>query len=277
MFKIPAKDLEWQITTPQVMGILNLTPDSFYEASRHSNIDSAIAQAHLFIQEGASIIDIGAQSTRPGAHMEGAEIEIQRLIPYIEAIHQTYPKQLISVDTFYASVAEAALKAGAHIINDISCGGFDENILKVVAKNNAGYIGMHLTGGMDSMHKVEPREDIIATLISYFEAKKKLLSKYGIEHWVIDPGFGFGKTVEENFTIVKKINELKIWGLPILLGASRKSSLYKTLGIKSKDALNATTIVNTLGILKGAAIVRVHDVKEAIECVKLHHYLNPKN
>jgi len=273
MFKIPAKDLEWQITTPQVMGILNLTPDSFYEASRHSNIDSAIAQAHLFIQEGASIIDIGAQSTRPGAHMEGAEIEIQRLIPYIEAIHQAYPKQLISVDTFYASVAEAALKAGAHIINDISCGGFDENILKVVAKNNAGYIGMHLTGGMDSMHKVEPREDIIATLISYFEAKKKLLSKYGIEHWVIDPGFGFGKTVEENFTIVKKMNELNKGGLPILLGASRKSSLYKTLGIESKDALNATTIVNTVGLLKGAAIVRVHDVKEAAEIIKLLPYL----
>lgn len=273
MFKIPAKDLEWQITTPQVMGILNLTPDSFYEASRHSNIDSAIAQAHLFIQEGASIIDIGAQSTRPGAHMEGAEIEIQRLIPYIEAIHQAYPKQLISVDTFYASVAEAALKAGAHIINDISCGGFDENILTVVAKNNAGYIGMYLTGGMDSMHKVEPREDIIATLISYFEAKKKLLSKYGIEHWVIDPGFGFGKTVEENFTIVKKMNELKKGGLPILLGASRKSSLYKTLGIESKDALNATTIVNTVGLLKGAAIVRVHDVKEAAEIIKLLPYL----
>jgi dihydropteroate synthase len=132
---------------------------------------------------------------------------------------------------------------------------------------------MHLTGGMDSMHKVEPREDIIATLISYFEAKKKLLSKYGIEHWVIDPGFGFGKTVEENFTIVKKMNELKIVGLPILLGASRKSSLYKTLGIESKDALNATTIVNTVGLLKGAAIVRVHDVKEAAEIIKLLPYL----
>ena len=269
MFKIPAKDIEWQIASPQVMGILNLTPDSFYEASRHVNIDSALAQANLFIQEGASIIDIGAQSTRPGAHMEGAEIEIQRLIPFIEAIHQTYPKQLISVDTFYASVAEASLKAGAHIINDISCGAFDENILTVVAKNNAGYIGMHLTGGMESMHKVEPREDIIATVISYFEAKKQLLSKYGIENWVIDPGFGFGKTVEENFTIVKKINELKIMGLPILLGASRKSSLYKTLGIESKDALNATTIVNTVGLLKGADIVRVHDVKEAAEIIEL--------
>jgi len=273
MFKIPAKNLEWQITNPQIMGILNLTPDSFYEASRHSNIESAIAQANLFIQEGASIIDIGAQSTRPGAQMEGAEIEIQRLIPYIKAIHQAYPKQLISVDTFHASVAEAALKAGAHIINDISCGGFDENILTVVAKNNAGYIGMHLTGGMNSMHKVEPREDIIVTVIRYFEAKKKLLSKYGIEHWVIDPGFGFGKTVEENFTIVKKINELKILELPILLGASRKSSLYKTLGIESKDALNATTIVNTVGLLKGADILRVHDVKEAAEIIKLLPYL----
>jgi dihydropteroate synthase len=273
MFKIPAKDLEWQIANPQVMGILNLTPDSFYEASRHSNIESALAQANLFIQEGASIIDIGAQSTRPGAHMEGAEIEILRLIPYIEAIHQAYPKQLISVDTFYASVADAALKAGAHIINDISCGGFDENILAVVAKNNAGYIGMHLTGGIDSMHKVEPREDIIATIINYFEAKKQLLSKYGIENWVIDPGFGFGKTVEENFTIVKKMNELNTMGLPILLGASRKSSLYKTLGIESKDALNATTVANTVALLNGASILRVHDVKEAAEIIKLLPYL----
>jgi dihydropteroate synthase len=273
MFKIPAKDLEWQIDNPQVMGILNLTPDSFYEASRHFNIDSALAKAHLFINEGASIIDIGAQSTRPGAHMEGAEIEIQRLIPYIEAIHQAYPKQLISVDTFYASVAEAALKAGAHIINDISCGAFDENILTVVAKNNAGYIGMHLTGGIDSMHKVEPREDIIATIINYFEAKKKLLSKYGIDHWVIDPGFGFGKTVEENFTIVKKMNELNTMGLPILLGASRKSSLYKTLGIESKDALNATSVANTVALLNGASILRVHDVKEAAEIIKLLPYL----
>jgi dihydropteroate synthase len=273
MFKLPAKDIEWQITSPQVMGILNLTPDSFFEASRHSDIDSALEQTHIFIQEGASIIDIGAQSTRPGAHMDGAEIEMQRLIPYIEAIHHAYPKQLISVDTCHASVAEAALNAGAHIINDISCGSFDENILNVVAKYKAGYIGMHLTGVMETMHKVEPREDIISIIISYFEAKKKLLSKYGIENWVIDPGFGFGKTVEENFTIVKKINELKLLGLPILLGASRKSSLYKTLSIESKDALNATTIVNTVGLLKGATIVRVHDVKEAAEIIQLLPYL----
>lgn len=273
MFKIPAKHLDWQINSPQVMGILNITPDSFYEASRHSNIESALAQSDLFIQEGVNIIDIGAQSTRPGANMEGAAIEIERLVPIVKAISDKYPQQLISVDTFYASVAEAALEAGAHIINDISCASIDENILAVVANYNAGYIGMHLTGGIDSMHKVEPREDIIKSIISYFEAKKKLLAKYGIHDWVIDPGFGFGKTIEENFTIIRKLDSLKVLGLPILLGASRKSSLYKTLGIESKEALNATTVANTVALLNGASILRVHDVKEATEIIQLLPYL----
>ena len=273
MFKIPAKHLNWQINTPQVMGILNITPDSFHEASRHSNIETALAQTELFIQQGATLIDIGAQSTRPGANMEGAEIEIERLIPIVKAISEKYPQQLISVDTFYASVAEAVLEAGVHILNDISCASIDENILAVVAKYNAGYIGMHLTGGIDTMHKIEPREDIIESILSYFEAKKKLLAKYGIHDWVIDPGFGFGKTVEENFTIIRKLYNLKQLGLPILLGASRKSSLYKTLDIASKDALNATTVANTVAIFNGANILRVHDVKEAVEIIHLLPYL----
>ena len=273
MFKIPAKHLNWQINTPQVMGILNITPNSFYEASRHSSIETALAQTELFIQQGATLIDIGAQSTRPGANMEGAEIETERLVPIVKAISEKYPQQLISVDTFYASVAEAALEAGAHIINDISCASIDENILSVVAKYNAGYIGMHLTGGIDTMHKVEPREDIMESIISYFEAKKKLLAKYEVHDWVIDPGFGFGKTVEENFTIIRKLDTLKQLGLPILLGASRKSSLYKTLGIESKDALNATTVANTVALLNGANILRVHDVKEANEIIQLLPYL----
>ena len=273
MFKIPAKHLNWQINTPQVMGILNITPDSFHEASRHSNIETALAQTELFIQQGATLIDIGAQSTRPGANMEGAEIEIERLIPIVKAISEKYPQQLISVDTFYASVAEAVLEAGVHIINDISCASIDENILAVVAKYNAGYIGMHLTGGIDTMHQIEPREDILESILSYFEAKKKLLAKYGIHDWVIDPGFGFGKTVEENFTIIRKLYTLKQLGLPILLGASRKSSLYKTLDIASKDALNATTVANTVAIFNGANILRVHDVKEAVEIIHLLPYL----
>ena len=273
MFKIPANHLDWQISIPQVMGILNITPDSFYEASRHSNIESALIQTEAFIKHGASIIDIGAQSTRPGANMEGAEIEIERIVPIVKAISEKYPQQLISVDTFYASVAEAALEAGAHIINDISCASIDENLLAVVAKYNAGYIGMHLTGGIDSMHTIEPREDIMESIISYFEAKKKLVANYGIHNWVIDPGFGFGKTVEENFTIIRKLDSLKILGLPILLGASRKSSLYKTLGIESKEALNATTVANTVALLNGANILRVHDVKEAAEIIQLLPYL----
>jgi dihydropteroate synthase len=273
MFKIPAKHLNWQINTPQVMGILNITPDSFYEASRHSSIETALAQTELFVQQGATLIDIGAQSTRPGANMEGAEIETERLVPIVKAISEKYPQQLISVDTFYASVAEAALEAGAHIINDISCASIDENILSVVAKYNAGYIGMHLTGGIDTMHKVEPREDSMESLITYFEAKKKLLAKYEVHDWAIDPGFGFGKTVEENFTIIRKLDTLKQLGLPILLGASRKSSLYKTLGIESKDALNATTVANTVALLNGANILRVHDVKEANEIIQLLAYL----
>ena len=273
MFKIPANHLDWQISIPQVMGILNITPDSFYEASRHSNIESALIQTEAFIKHGASIIDIGAQSTRPGANMEGAEIEIERLVPIVKAISEKYPQQLISVDTFYASVAEAALEAGAHIINDISCASIDENLLAVVAKYNAGYIGMHLTGGIDSMHTIEPREDIMESIISYFEAKKKLVANYGIHNWVIDPGFGFGKTVEENFTIIRKLDSLKVFGLPILLGASRKSSLYKTLGIESKEALNATTVANTVALLNGANILRVHDVKEAAEIIQLLPYL----
>ena len=273
MFKIPAKHLDWQINTPQVMGILNITPDSFYAASRHSNIETALAQTEVFMKQGASIIDIGAQSTRPGANMEGVEIEIERLVPIVKAISEKYPQQLISVDTFYARVAEAALEAGAHIINDISCASFDENILTVVAKYNAGYIGMHLTGGIETMHTVEPREDIMESLLSYFEVKKKLVAKYSIYNWVIDPGFGFGKTVEENFTIIRKLESLKVLGLPILLGASRKSSLYKTLNIESKEALNATTVANTLALLNGANILRVHDVKEAAEIIQLLPFL----
>jgi len=273
MFKIPAKHLDWQINTPQVMGILNITPDSFYAASRHSNIETALAQTEVFMKQGASIIDIGAQSTRPGANMEGVEIEIERLVPIVKAISEKYPQQLISVDTFYARVAEAALEAGAHIINDISCASFDENILTVVAKYNAGYIGMHLTGGIETMHTVEPREDIMESLLSYFEVKKKLVAKYSIYNWVIDPGFGFGKTVEENFTILRQLESLKVLGLPILLGASRKSSLYKTLGIESKEALNATTVANSVALLNGANILRVHDVKEAAEIIQLLPFL----
>ena len=274
MFKIPAKHLDWQINSPQVMGILNITPDSFYAASRHSNIESALAQADLFIQEGVNIIDIGAQSTRPGANMEGAAIEIERLVPIVKAIIEKYPQQLISVDTFYASVAEAALEAGAHIINDISCASIDENILTVVAKYNAGYIGMHLTGGIDSMHKVEPREDIIKSIISYFEVKKKLLAKYGIHHWVIDPGFGFGKSLEHNLTMLSQFQAFSSLGYPVLAGISRKSMLGKITGKDTQDRLAPSVAAAIMAADRGAMIVRVHDITETFDSLKLWEAIN---
>ncbi|MCX6211145.1 MAG: dihydropteroate synthase [Bacteroidetes bacterium] len=274
MFKIPAKDLVWAITGPQAMGIINCTSDSFYAASRQENGDKVLLKVAQFIQEGAVLVDIGAQSTRPKANIIGAENEMELLLPILKTIRKTYPDLLISVDTFYASVAATALDAGANIINDISCGSFDPEILNVVANYKAGYIGMHLTGTIDHMHEIFPRENLMDDLVAYFVEKKKLLSKAGIHQWVIDPGFGFGKTVAENFELVKQIGKLKAIGLPILIGASRKSSIYKTLGLSAEEALNGTTMVNTVALMNGVNVLRVHDVKEAVELCTLLPYLN---
>jgi dihydropteroate synthase len=274
MFKIPVRDQIWEINKPQIMGILNATKDSFYEGSRVQAIDLAIEKAGQFILEGASIIDIGGQSTRPNAPLNTIEEETANVVPIVEAIHAHFPNILLSVDTFHSAVAKEALNAGAHIVNDISCGSFDTAMYKTVANNQAGYIGMHLTGTMDNMHHIPMgRSNILEDLIAYFKHKKDVLIKAGIENWVIDPGFGFGKTVQDNFNIVKGLKQLHTIELPILLGVSRKSSIYKTLDIEPKDALNGTSIVNTVGLLNGASILRVHDVKEAKQIVDLLPYL----
>ncbi len=269
MFKIPAQDRIWEIDGPQIMGILNVTVDSFYEASRVKSVQLAVSLAEKYITEGAKIIDIGGQSTRPGAHRIELNEELNKLIPVVEAIRLKFPAILISIDTFQSKVAAAALAAGANIINDISCASLDENMLEVIAMHKAGFIGMHLTGNFQTMHEVPKRENIMKDLIEFFEEKKKSLAVYGIEQWAIDPGFGFGKTIEENFTIVKEIAQLKALDLPVLLGVSRKSSIYKTLHITPEEALNGTTVLHTLGILNGASILRVHDVKEANEVITL--------
>jgi dihydropteroate synthase len=269
MFKIPVQNRIWEINTPQIMGILNITGDSFYENSRVNSIDLALEIAEKMIQDGANIIDIGGQSTRPGATFVSPEQEAEKVVPIIAALREKFPLLLLSIDTFNSQVARAALKAGANIVNDISCGGFDSNMFKVVAEHKAGYIGMHLTGSFDTMHEVPERENVVEAIITYFKSKKKQLADLGIEHWVMDPGFGFGKTIEENFTIVKQLEQLKVLNLPILLGVSRKSSIYKTLHITAADALNGTTVLNTVGLLNGANIIRVHDVKEAHQAVTL--------
>ena len=273
MFKIPAKDLVWDISTPQVMGIINCTSDSFYAPSRQQNIEELLLKVGQFEKEGAAIIDIGAQSTRPNAQLLSADLEIEQLIPVIHAIKKIFPRLLISIDTFHAKVAQESLEAGANIINDISCGSFDLAILEVVSKYKAGYIGMHLTGSMHAMHTIEPRENVMNSLLTYFEEKRKLLLSAGIQQWVIDPGFGFGKTMEENFRLIRELSQLNSIGLPVLLGASRKSSIYKTLGITAEEALNGTSMVHTVALLNGANIIRVHDVKEAVELVKLLPFL----
>ena len=273
MFINVAQNLKWELNTPQIMGIINVTHDSFYENSRAKSMADFLAKAAQMISEGADILDIGAQSTRPGAEIINTDTELAHLIPYLEALKNAYPTQLISVDTFNPIVAEQSIKSGAHIINDISGASFDTKILEVVSKYNAGYIAMHITGNQMTMHQIEQRADVIAAIIDYMEMKKQLLASFGITNWVMDPGFGFGKTVQENFAIVKRLQELKVINLPILLGVSRKSSIYKTLGIGPEDALNGTTVLHTLGLMNGASILRVHDVKEAKQIIQLLPYL----
>jgi dihydropteroate synthase len=274
MFKIVAKDQIWDFNGPQIMAIMNATQDSFFEESRVNNVDWALEKAEKFIREGAQIIDIGGQSTRPGATMQTPQQELNKVLPIIEAIHATYPQMILSIDTFNSIVAEGALRAGAHMVNDISCGNFDKEMIKVVADYQAAYIGMHITGDQNTMHVIPERSSIMNELINYFIDKKNTLANKGITNWIMDPGFGFGKSIIDNFHIVKNLKELSVLELPILLGVSRKSSIYKTLNITVVDALNGTTVLNTAGILNGASILRVHDVKEAKEVIDLASYLS---
>ena len=274
MFKIHLKDSILDLSTPLVMGILNATPDSFFEGSRMEHIDTGVKKAIEMAQFGASIIDIGGQSTRPGAEIITESMEIDRVVPMIKAIHAAIPNMPISIDTYHATVAKAAIDAGACIVNDISCGNFDPKMLPMVVANKAGYIGMHQTGSPSTMHEVQERSDIMKSLMDYFLDKKKQFAAMGLTEWIIDPGFGFSKTKAENFELVKSLAQLKALDLPILLGVSRKSSIYKTLGVDAEAALNGTTVLNSIGLMGGANILRVHDVKEAKEAIILINEIN---
>ena len=274
MFKIHLKDTVLDLSTPLVMGILNATPDSFFEGSRMEQIDAGVKKAIEMAQFGASIIDIGGQSTRPGAEIITEAIEIERVVPLIKAIHAAMPNMPISIDTYHATVAKAAIDAGASIVNDISCGNFDSKMIPTVVANQVGYIGMHQTGGPSTMHEVQERSDMMKTLLDYFIEKKKQFAAMGLTEWIIDPGFGFSKTKAENFELVKSLTQLKALDLPILLGVSRKSSIYKTLKVDAEGALNGTTVLNTIGLMGGANILRVHDVKEAKEAIILINEMN---
>lgn len=257
------------LSEPAVMAILNVTPDSFYGASRAQSIDQALHKAASFLNEGAKFIDIGAYSSRPGAVDVSETEEIERLVPVVSAINKNFPEALISVDTFRAKVAEEGINAGAHLINDIAAGNLDEKMFETVAKLQVPYIMMHMQGTPQTMQQNPTYDNISKEVFAYFSEKIKSLQNLGVKDIVLDPGFGFAKTLDHNYQLLKDLQLLGFFELPLLVGVSRKSMITKALHIKTEDALNGTTVLNTAALLKGANILRVHDVKEAVECVKL--------
>jgi dihydropteroate synthase len=257
------------LTSPAVMAIVNITPDSFYGNSRINNVDEALKATEKFIKEGAKFIDIGAYSSRPGAADVSEDEELQRLAPIVEAIAKEFPETFISIDTFRAKVAKESIYAGAHLINDISAGNLDELMFETVAKLQVPYIMMHMKGNPQNMQQDPTYENITLEILNYFTEKIAALKKLGVKDMIIDPGFGFAKTISHNYEVLQKLQSFSNFELPILVGFSRKSMITKVLNIKSADALNGTSILNTAALLKGATILRVHDVKEAMECIKL--------
>lgn len=256
------------LSTPIVMGILNATPDSFYNSSRLNTEDEAIARTEKMLNDGATIIDIGGYSTRPGAQEISSEEEIERVIPLIKAIHNVFPEAILSIDSFRPSVVSKALETGATIVNDIS--GFqDEEILDVTAKYNAAYILMHMKGTPQTMMGETNYNNLFGDIAQYFTEKINTIRSKGINDIILDPGFGFAKTIEQNHHLLANSNGFNIFDLPVLIGISRKSMIYKKLGITPEEALNGTIALNALALQNGAKILRVHDVKEASELIKL--------
>ncbi len=259
------------LSTPIVMGILNLTPDSFYDGGRYTDEKSVVLQAEKMLSEGASILDIGGYSSRPGAAHIPEEVEASRVVTGIKAIHRAFPEANISIDTFRSNVARQAIEHGAAMINDISAGTLDRKMPATVAQLKVPYVMMHLHGtpqDMTAAHHIQ-YENLMEDIIDYFVEKVFQLNQMGIKDIIIDPGFGFAKTTEQNYVILKNLKYFQVLKLPILVGLSRKSMIYKVLGTSAEAALNGTSVLNTLALTKGAGILRVHDVKEAAEAIQL--------
>lgn len=257
------------LKTPKVMGILNLTPDSFYDGGKYKDEASVLGQVEYMLNHGAAFIDMGAYSSRPGAEHVPEDEELKRMIPVIDLILEKFPDTLISVDTFRSKVAEESIEHGAAIINDIAAGNLDKAMFETVAKHQVPYIMMHMKGTPQSMQKEAEYENLINDLRYYFSEKIKETTSKKINDVIIDPGFGFAKTTAQNYTLLNHLDMFQTFGLPILIGLSRKSMIYKVLESSPKEALNGTTALHTVALLKGANIIRAHDVKEASECVKL--------
>ncbi|MBC9797053.1 dihydropteroate synthase [Sinomicrobium weinanense] len=257
------------LSVPKVMGILNITPDSFYDGGRYENETDILRRTEKMLNEGAAFIDVGAYSSRPGAEHVSEEEELRRVVPVIALLVKHFPEILISVDTFRAVVAKACIQEGAAIINDIASGNLDKNMISTVAELQVPYIMMHMKGTPQNMQQDPQYKDITKEVLYYFSEKVAGARKAGINDLIIDPGFGFAKTLAHNYELMSKLELLHHLELPLLVGISRKSMIYKLLKNRPKDALNGTTALNTIALSKGAHILRVHDVKEAVECVKL--------
>ena len=261
------------LTSPKVMGILNVTPNSFYDGGKHSDEKSVLSQVEKMLTEGATFIDIGAYSSKPSAEFIPEEEEIERSVPVIQLVLKHFPETLISVDTFRAKVAKAGIENGACIINDISAGNLDATMMETVSKLQVPYIMMHMKGNPQTMQSLANYENITKEMMFYFSEKVVLARSLGIRDLLIDPGFGFAKTKEQNFEVMNNLELFQMLELPILVGVSRKSMIYKTLETSADSALNGTTVLNTIALQKGANILRVHDVKEAMETIKLVNQL----
>ena len=260
----------YDLSSPKIMGILNVTPDSFYDGGKYKSLKEILNHVEKMIEDGMDILDVGGYSSRPGAKEISINEEIDRVVPVVKFIRKTYPELILSVDTFRSEVARNCLDLGIDIINDISAGCIDKNILDVVAEYNCPYIMMHMKGTPQTMQVNPEYENLIKELLIYFAKRIYLAREKGIIDIIVDPGFGFGKTLDHNYTIMKKIENFKLLDLPILVGISRKSFITKQLDIDKKDSLNATTALNMYFLEKNINILRVHDVKEAKECIMLH-------
>jgi dihydropteroate synthase len=258
------------LTTPKIMGILNLTPDSFYDGGLFNNTDRALAQTEKMLQEGATFIDVGGASSKPGAVEISIDEELSRVLPIIEEIHKRFPEAIISIDTYRSIVAKQAVATGAAIVNDISGGNLDAKMLGTVgALWGVPYIAMHMQGKPQNMQDNPSYDNVMVEMRSFFAAKIDEANKAGIHDIIIDPGFGFGKTLDHNYSLLKNLSSIKMDSIPMLIGVSRKSMIHKLLKIEAADALNGTTVLNAIALQQGAQILRVHDVKEAQQAVHL--------
>lgn len=261
------------LSSPKVMGILNCTPDSFFDGGKYKSENDILNQVEKMLDEGATFIDIGAYSSKPNVAFVTEEDETNRLLPVIDLVLKNFPQTMISVDTFRSKIAKKAIENGAAIVNDISAGNLDSQMMSVVAKLQVPYIMMHMKGTPQTMQSLTQYENIVKEMMFYFSEKVSVARSLGINDIIVDPGFGFAKTVEQNFEVMQKLELFKMLELPMLIGISRKSMIYKTLETTSEHSLNGTTFLNAIALQKSAAILRVHDVKEAVECIKLYNKL----